>query len=185
MSYKHYIVFSCSFNLPWQFTTILNVHCFYKNVSTQVFSFSKKLFLYSSLQHPLSHINSYFIENSILPLTLSLFQTYLYQSMVTSFLPICQRGMILHLHIFFLIWKKNKQTQKPVKLENIRNAYHSPFQGHHSCKDPIHHLSLYHLLLQPPILGLLSLLSSCYKHNKSLPSLKHKQNSNFIKEYFL
>ena len=168
-----------------RFTTILNVHHSYKNVSTRdPFSFSKRLFLYSPRQHPPSHTNSYFIENSILPLTLPLFQTYLHESIITSFLPICERGMILHLHFFFNLEKK-KKTQKPVKLENIRNAHHSPFQGQHSCKYPIHRLSLYHLLLQPPRLGLLFLLSSCYKHNKSLPSLKHKQNSNCIKEYFL
>ena len=94
-----------------RFTTILNVHHSYKNASTRdPFSFSKRLFLYSPRQHPPSHTNSYFIENSILPLTLPLFQTYLHESIITSFLPICERGMILHLH-FFLIWKKKKNTK--------------------------------------------------------------------------
>lgn len=126
-----------------RFTTILNVHRSYKNVSTQVpFSISKKLFLYSSRQHPLSHVNSYFIENSILPLTLSLFQTYLHESMVTSFLPICQRGMILHLHFFFfLIWKNNNtetcQTREYKKCISF-SFPRTPFmQGPHPSSLPV------------------------------------------------
>lgn len=94
LSYRHYIVSAVPFTCPdTGFTTILNVHCSYKNVSTRdPFSFSKRLFLYSPPQHPPSHTNPYFIENSILPLTLPLFQTYLHESIITSFLPICERG---------------------------------------------------------------------------------------------